>query len=114
MEVKPLTDLVDMDNNAATDWIIENQYDYVLIKNSNLVENRVSQAVSQAMPEPNVLSEFIIINETKIEVTPFEMLKLLVIAFPKDGTYEGKLTQGHWDKIEVWLNNLIKRAKSEA
>lgn len=73
-------------------------------------EVRVSQAASQAVPEPNALSEFITVNETNIEVTPFEMLKLMVIA----GSYEGKPTQDHWDKIEVWLNNLIKRVKSEA
>ena len=33
--IKPLTDLVNMDGGEAIDWIIENQYDYVLVKQSH-------------------------------------------------------------------------------
>ena len=47
MELKPLTDLANMDGNAAIDWIIENQYDYMLIKESNLVENRVMPKIAE-------------------------------------------------------------------
>ena len=42
MVKKPLTDLVDMDGGEAIDWIIENQYNYILVKVSNQVEPPVS------------------------------------------------------------------------
>lgn len=57
MKKIPLTELANMDNNEATDWIIENQYDYVLVKDSNRVEPPVKPTNGGQEPEKIVGTE---------------------------------------------------------
>lgn len=77
-------------------------------KRGEVSEFGVEQQVNAILPE-EFLETWTTDTGEKLELTPIQSLKLLMIAKPNEITYEGKEWDEYFSRIEKWLNNLIKR-----
>ena len=55
--MRPLTDLANMYGDEATDWIVENQYNYTLIENDKLSNSGGNAGYSEGVSQPGAVAE---------------------------------------------------------